>query len=372
MRLPSPKQAAILAACLASTTVCDALQDSSSRRVPSVPLPEPLTAAQSFRGGVQGSWEERVAERKPGEVRPPRGAEWSYDDDMRSGRPGGGGAAARRRGGRGTPGRRRAEVKGGTVVVHTLVVLSFIVHAVRNVMPLDFLQLHHSRPQLWQLVTALFMHADKEHLMFNMFMLLVFGKMVEEDVGKSALLGSFLVCGALSNGISLWFSPRNVTSQGASGAIFGLYAVSVLAKLLPKHGASAAHRARSLVEAAVFGWFVTATLMDELRLVTSGHATRTNHAAHFAGVTVGALLVWLTRRGAAAGGAGASDDFDSDYDSKAARRGRDAWEAEAEPPRRPDWPGSQQQQPPPQRPKPGAARGGAPLPGGRRGERDRW
>lgn len=58
------------------------------------------------------------------------------------------------------------------------------------------------------------------------------GKLVEEEEGNFALWFSYIVTGAGANLVSWLLLPRNSVSVGASGAVFGLFAISVLVKVL--------------------------------------------------------------------------------------------------------------------------------------------
>lgn len=57
------------------------------------------------------------------------------------------------------------------------------------------------------------------------------GKLVEEEEGSFALWLSYLVTGAGANVVSWLILPRSVVSVGASGAVFGLFAISVLVRV---------------------------------------------------------------------------------------------------------------------------------------------
>ena len=59
---------------------------------------------------------------------------------------------------------------------------------------------------------------------------------------------------------SLLLLPRNCVSLGASGAVFGLFTLSVLIKL------AAGFQPKKLVEAAILGQFVLAQLQQEARV----------------------------------------------------------------------------------------------------------
>lgn len=88
----------------------------------------------------------------------------------------------------------------------------------------------------WQVFTYMFMHATFLHLFFNMLMLLMFGPMVEMQLGTKRFLFYYLFCGVgaylVYLGIEAWRIAQaggdpydSVTSMvGASGAIYGVLA----------------------------------------------------------------------------------------------------------------------------------------------------
>lgn len=57
------------------------------------------------------------------------------------------------------------------------------------------------------------------------------GKLVEEEEGSFAVWLSYLFTGVGANVVSWLILPRSVVSVGASGAVFGLFAISVLVKV---------------------------------------------------------------------------------------------------------------------------------------------
>ena len=63
-------------------------------------------------------------------------------------------------------------------------------------------------------------------------MIVLAGKLVEEEEGSFAVWLSYLFTGVGANLVSWLILPRTVVSVGASGAVFGLFAVSVLVKVL--------------------------------------------------------------------------------------------------------------------------------------------
>jgi len=89
---------------------------------------------------------------------------------------------------------------------------------------------------VWQPVTYMFLHANFEHLFFNMFALWMFGRRIEYDLGTRHFIIYYFVCGVgaaflniLVNWIQLYYgigsAPEVImlsTTVGGSGAVFGL------------------------------------------------------------------------------------------------------------------------------------------------------
>ena len=75
---------------------------------------------------------------------------------------------------------------------------------------------------LWQPFTAMFVHFDILHILFNMFALVYFGMVVEGSYSRAQFLTVYFGAGLLGNFASLFLVPLNEPTGGASGAIFGL------------------------------------------------------------------------------------------------------------------------------------------------------
>lgn len=77
----------------------------------------------------------------------------------------------------------------------------------------------------WQLVTYAFLHANLEHIFFNMLALLMFGAPLEYTWGTKRFLQFYFVC-VLGAGLTYlgWAALMNISSPviGASGGVFGL------------------------------------------------------------------------------------------------------------------------------------------------------
>ena len=86
--------------------------------------------------------------------------------------------------------------------------------------------------EFWRLLTAMFLHADFMHLIFNMMALYILGRDIERFFGKGKFLAIYFISGLVGSGASYWL-VENV-SVGASGAIFGLMGANLfLYKLNP-------------------------------------------------------------------------------------------------------------------------------------------
>ncbi|XP_057721761.1 rhomboid-like protein 11, chloroplastic [Arachis stenosperma] len=158
------------------------------------------------------------------------------------------------------------------------------------------LYLYHNWPAWYQFVTATFCHANWKHLSSNLFFLYIFGKLVEEEEGNFALWLSYILTGVGANLVSWLVLPRNTVSVGASGAVFGLFTISVLVKM--------SWDWRKILEVLILGQFVIEKVMEAAQASTSlsgtfrgGYALQNvNHIAHLSGALVGVLLVWLLRK----------------------------------------------------------------------------
>lgn len=86
----------------------------------------------------------------------------------------------------------------------------------------------------WRLLTCMFLHIGIVHLLFNMWVLVTVGPLVERMVGNVGFLLLYLSAGLVGSLASLFWNPLLV-SAGASGAIFGVYG-ALLGLLLLNRG----------------------------------------------------------------------------------------------------------------------------------------
>lgn len=83
-----------------------------------------------------------------------------------------------------------------------------------------------SRGWVWQLVTYMFVHGSFMHLFFNMFALLMFGRVLEQYLGTREFLLFYFLCGILGGVVSYVFyiiqGARFAVILGASGSIYAM------------------------------------------------------------------------------------------------------------------------------------------------------
>ncbi len=83
-----------------------------------------------------------------------------------------------------------------------------------------------NRGWIWQFLTYMFVHGSFTHLFFNMFALIMFGRILERALGTREFLLFYFLCGILGGVVSYLFyllqGVTNVAIMGASGSIYAL------------------------------------------------------------------------------------------------------------------------------------------------------
>ncbi len=115
----------------------------------------------------------------------------------------------------------------------TLVGINILIFILQNFFPFinnNFI-LYSSRvlSEPWMLITAVFLHANIVHLVYNSMALGIFGSVLESIIGSKKFLVIYLVTGVLASLVSV---PFYNAALGASGAIFGI--IGTLVVLRPK------------------------------------------------------------------------------------------------------------------------------------------
>lgn len=80
----------------------------------------------------------------------------------------------------------------------------------------------------WRLVTSMFLHGDVAHIAYNMFALLLFGSILERELGR--LYVPFYFTAGIVSGIAA--VPFYEAALGASGAVYGV--MGALAAIKPR------------------------------------------------------------------------------------------------------------------------------------------
>jgi len=144
--------------------------------------------------------------------------------------------------------------------------------------------------QPWQFVTSVFLHSNLSHIFWNMFILFMFGRVLERVIGRSYYITIFLLAGIAGNIGYLIFCNLTDTfyySLGASGAIYGVFAC--LAILQPNMK-------------IYFMFFIPMKIIYALALfavvdiVFMNAADNVVHSAHLAGLVVGLAFAFYLKR----------------------------------------------------------------------------
>ncbi|MEV0382971.1 rhomboid family intramembrane serine protease [Nonomuraea sp. NPDC050643] len=77
--------------------------------------------------------------------------------------------------------------------------------------------------QYYRLITAAFLHGDLIHILFNSWAIYVVGPYLERAFGHTRYLALYLLSALGGSVLGLWLDPLNVTTLGASGAVFGMF-----------------------------------------------------------------------------------------------------------------------------------------------------
>ena len=122
---------------------------------------------------------------------------------------------------------RRVGRSDGPVVTYALIGITVLAFVSQLIVPLVTLYLSYypARTTIapWTMITSIFIHSPTSflHILFNMFSLFIFGRIIEQGIGRVRFLVLYLVAGFGGSVAVLLLSP-DTGAYGASGAIFGL------------------------------------------------------------------------------------------------------------------------------------------------------
>lgn len=124
---------------------------------------------------------------------------------------------------------------GGRSALMPILIATCVIHLLQYVMHPQltlFLQLSGGGLRsggVWRLFTYMLAHASWWHLFVNMWMLYLFGRLVEQELGPRRFLRLYVVAG-LTGGL-LWVAANwnsRIPVVGASGAVFGVMGAAAL------------------------------------------------------------------------------------------------------------------------------------------------
>jgi len=135
--------------------------------------------------------------------------------------------------------------------------------------------------EVWRMFTPLFIHAGILHILFNCFVLLQIGKLIEDEYGSTKTWVIYLVAGLCGGIASNFIRPillfgRNVPYVGASGAIFGLIGLAMVLGWR-RGGPYGNQLRRSMVQWTIY-------------VLIFGLVVGADNFAHVGGLVVGGLL----------------------------------------------------------------------------------
>lgn len=162
--------------------------------------------------------------------------------------------------------------------------------------PAQAFMTHHGVMQIgfhvWQLVTYAFMHGGIWHILVNMFVLWMFGGIIEQTFGRNRFLLYYFVCiitAALCHELVSYFITSDFyPTIGASGGVFGI--LLAFGMLYPHQ------RIYLWFALPMPAWaFVTGYGILELVLGVTGAQGHVAHFAHLGGMIGGIVLILYWR-----------------------------------------------------------------------------
>jgi membrane associated rhomboid family serine protease len=134
----------------------------------------------------------------------------------------------------------------------------------------------------WRIVTSIFIHLNGIHILMNMYVLYLYGQVVEQMYGRFEYLAIYLLCGIGGSVLTILIDPGQ-SAGGASGAIFGV--IGLLFAATRRHHAVLGREARMVV--AGIGTYIV------LLLVFTFAVPGISWTGHLGGLVVGAILGFL-------------------------------------------------------------------------------
>ncbi len=167
-------------------------------------------------------------------------------------------------------------------IILTICVLLFLVRLAAPSFAFNYLALNPAlvtaRP--WTLITHMFLHANFNHLLFNMIFLFFFGTELERRIGENRFLMVFIVSGLVAAFGQMAVVPVGFM-LGASGALYGV--MGCLAVIAPEIKVYLFFMIPMSIRASV-------VLFAFLDFTMMGSADNIAHMAHIAGLVAGLVF----------------------------------------------------------------------------------
>jgi membrane associated rhomboid family serine protease len=147
-----------------------------------------------------------------------------------------------------------------------------------------------SQLKIWQLFTYLFIHGGFFHIFFNMFVLWMFGKDLEQEWGKKDFLVFYFICGTGAGLITTLLGLNSfIPIVGASGAIYGLlvaYGFTYPNRLVYLYGLFPLKVKHMVMGLGVIAFFAS----------LSASQSNVSHITHLSGMIIGLILIRFNLR----------------------------------------------------------------------------
>lgn len=169
-------------------------------------------------------------------------------------------------------------------------VVCTVVFILELIIPLDYFAFvpKHAFSRPWTFITSVFLHANVNHLIFNMFALFMFGIFLESKIKERDFVFIFFLAGIAGNLAYMMTSfGGSIPAVGASGAIYGI--MGCLAVMAPFTVVVYVGGIPMPMIAVAFFWGIS----EFFGIFTP---SMIGHEAHLAGLIVGIIFALNIRK----------------------------------------------------------------------------
>ena len=145
--------------------------------------------------------------------------------------------------------------------------------------------------KVWQPLSYMFMHGGFWHIFFNMYSLFIFGKAVEQIIGRQRFTILYFAAGFAAAAAQLGVQAldpalQGVPTVGASGCVYGI--IIAFAMIFPEARLTLIFPPVTLSAK----WMAIVFIGIELVTGITGTQAGVAHFAHLGGALIGWLLIW--------------------------------------------------------------------------------